>query len=215
MSDITELILAAPIILFSLVLHEFAHGMTSARLGDPTPRRQGRLTLNPLAHLDPIGTLMIIFTMIRGVGFGWAKPVQIDPGYYKNPRKGSLLVSLAGPAANIFLACFFGLLLRFFYTVSTPNFMGDTRLTVLILRFLSIGVLLNLSLAFFNLLPVPPLDGSKILRFFLRGKVLEYYVRLEQYGFFLLLGILLLLHRELGILLYTFVRFFFRLITGI
>ena len=112
MLDLSTLILYLPIILLSLVVHEFAHGVVSYRLGDPTPKIQGRLSLNPLAHLDPFGTLMLFVAMTRGFGFGWAKPVMIDPRYYRNPLKGSVLVALAGPLANITLALLFGLPLR-------------------------------------------------------------------------------------------------------
>ena len=112
MPELYILILTVPIILLSLVIHEFAHGMVSYKLGDPTPKLMGRLTLNPFAHLDPFGTVMIIVTLLRGFGFGWAKPVPIDPRYYRNPAKGVVLVALAGPVANLTLACLFGLPLR-------------------------------------------------------------------------------------------------------
>ena len=140
MPELYKLILAGPLILFSLVVHEFAHGYTSVKLGDPTPRWQGRLTLNPLAHLDPLGTLMLILTIIRGVGFGWAKPVQINPTYYKNPLRGSMLVACAGPLSNLMLALFFALLFRplnFFWgqVAFNPKFFF-IALQLLIYRFL-------------------------------------------------------------------------------
>ncbi|HHT48246.1 MAG TPA: site-2 protease family protein [Firmicutes bacterium] len=189
MTDLYILIMSIPLILLSLVVHEFAHGMVSYRLGDPTPKLTGRLTLNPLAHLDPFGTLMLIISILKGFGFGWAKPVLIDPRYYKNPLKGSVLVALAGPAANIGLAFCFGLPLRFFNQGWWPLALTP-KLASLLIDFLYIGLLLNLGLAFFNLLPIPPLDGSRLVRYFLRGQAVLLYDRLEPYGFLLLFALL-------------------------
>ncbi|HOZ80841.1 MAG TPA: site-2 protease family protein [Candidatus Woesebacteria bacterium] len=132
-------------LVIAITIHEFAHALVADRLGDPTPRSQGRLTLNPLAHLDPLGTLMLLIAH-----FGWGKPVQIDPYNFSHPKRDELLVALAGPTSNIFLAIVTGLLIRFF-----PN----NPLISLYVVFL----ITNLSLAIFNLIPIPPLDGSKIL----------------------------------------------------
>lgn|SRR5690554_494243 len=213
MSYLPQLILAAPLILFSLAMHEFAHGLTSVRLGDPTPEKQGRLTLNPLAHLDPLGTLMIILTMLGGIGFGWARPVQIDPSHYKNPERGAVLVALAGPFTNFVLAVFFGLPLRLLRMgfFSQP---GAGGIGMLVLQFFSTGVLLNLSLGCFNLLPVPPLDGSRILRFFLRGNALRIYKQFESYGFLILFAVLLIFRRQFRTVLFGIVLFFYHIITG-
>lgn len=213
MSFLPRLILAAPHILFALVMHEFAHALTSVRLGDPTPERDGRLTLNPLAHLDPLGTLMIVLTMVGGVGFGWARPVMIDPSYYKNPQRGAVLVALAGPFTNFVLAVFFGLPLRLLNMGFRPQ-PGAGGMGGLVLQFLSLGVLLNLSLGCFNLLPVPPLDGSKIFRFFLRGNALRFYQQLEAYGFLILFGIIFIFRRQFGMILINVVLFFYHIITG-
>lgn len=200
MPELYILILTLPIILFSLVIHEFAHGLVSYQLGDPTPKLRGRLTLNPLAHLDPFGTLMIIVTMIKGFGFGWAKPVPIDPRYYKNPPKGLMLVALAGPAANITLAFLFGLPLRLLNMGFWPSAFG-TELAFLLIQFFYTGLILNLGLAFFNLLPVPPLDGSRLVRYFLRGRAFLLYTKIERYGFLVLFALLFLFDR-------AFSRFF-------
>ncbi|HBL35437.1 MAG TPA: site-2 protease family protein [Firmicutes bacterium] len=214
MPELSTLILYIPIILLSLVVHEFAHGMVSYRLGDPTPKIQGRLSLNPLAHLDPFGTLMLLVTMIRGFGFGWAKPVMIDPRYYRNPLKGSMLVALAGPAANITLALLFGLPLRLLNMGFWPLRLNPD-LTIILIQFFYTGLILNLSLAFFNLLPIPPLDGSRLVRYFLRGQALLFYLRLERYGFIILFALLFLFnepfHRVFSLVL-TFGVF---LITGL
>ena len=189
MNTIYELLLLIPVLLFSLSLHEFMHGYVSHKLGDPTPESQGRLTLNPLAHLDPIGSLVLILTR----RFGWAKPVPINPNYYKNPRQGMMFVSLAGPGANFFLAALFALIARLvvFFSSSTLYQLqaaGYGSLVQTIFVFFQLAVIINLSLGFFNLLPVPPLDGSKILMGFLPPKFDKYIRKLEgPYGMILLL----------------------------
>lgn len=171
-----QLLLSLPIVLFSLSAHEFMHAYVSWRLGDPTAKQAGRLTLSPWAHLDPIGTLMLV--LLR---FGWAKPVPIVPSNYRNPAKGVFLVSLAGPAANFALALLFSLVLR--YASAVLPWYGEL--------FLINGVVLNLSLFLFNLIPVPPLDGSGILLYFLRGRSLEIFRRLQPFGPLFLLVILM------------------------
>lgn len=215
MADYTQLILITPILLFALVFHEFAHAVTSVRLGDPTPERQGRITLNPLAHLDPFGALMIVFTLINGVGFGWAKPVQIDPRYYKNPSRDSLLVALAGPLANIGLAIFFAIILRIVFFQDLLNYLLDRKLAELIILFLVAGFKLNISLAVFNLLPVPPLDGSKILRFSLKGKALTFYTSMEKYGFLLVILVIIIFSRPLSFLIIYISNHLLQLIIGV
>jgi len=214
MPNLYILILAAPIILFSLVVHEFAHGMVSYHLGDPTPKLQGRLTLNPLAHLDPFGTLMIFMSMLRGFGFGWAKPVPVDPRYYKNPPQGLMLVALAGPVANITLACVFGLPLRLLKMGLWPLALGG-ELAFLLFQFFSTGMFLNLGLAFFNLLPVPPLDGSRLVRYFLRGEAFLFYTRVERYGFLFLFVLLSVFNRPFSRFFSMVLNFVAFLITGL
>lgn len=189
MSTIYELLLLIPVLLFSLSLHEFSHGYVSYKLGDPTPKSQGRLTLNPLAHLDPIGSLVLILTR----RFGWAKPVPINPNYYQKPRRGMMFVSLAGPLSNFFLAAVFALVARtvvFFSSASLYQLQqaGYANLVQTIFIFFQLSVIINLSLGFFNLLPVPPLDGSKILMGILPPKFDKYIRKLEgPYGMILLL----------------------------
>lgn len=174
--DIVSLILLIPVLLISLSFHEYMHGRVSYMLGDPTPKIMGRLTLNPLRHLDPVGSLVLIITR----RIGWAKPVPINPRYYKNPRKGMMLVGLAGPGANVFLALCFSFFLKIFYIVA--NNMTNIipmRLLELFASFLYLAVIINLSLAVFNLLPFPPLDGSKILMGFLPSRYDKYFYKLE------------------------------------
>jgi len=174
------MILVLPILLLSLSFHEYSHGRVSYLLGDPTPKMMGRLTLNPLSHLDFMGTMVLIITR----RIGWAKPVPVNPRYYQNPRQGLMLVGLAGPGANIVLALGFSLLSRVFSAFSGIPiryvlFYGPSNYQEIILYFLFLGIMVNLSLAIFNLLPIPPLDGSKILRGFLSAKYDRYLNQLE------------------------------------
>ncbi|HBE05756.1 MAG TPA: site-2 protease family protein [Firmicutes bacterium] len=206
--DLTQMVLMLAIFIPSLVLHEFAHAITATALGDPTPRWEGRLTLNPLAHFDIFGAIMIIITMITGFGIGWARPVGVDPRNFKKPARDMVLVAVAGPLSNILLAVFFGLILRF---MIVANYMISPGLAV----FLQLGTLINLSLAFFNLLPIPPLDGSRILRYFLKGKAYNIYRQLESYGMVILFGLVLVLPGLFTVLIGVPRDFLFSLITGL
>jgi Zn-dependent protease len=177
MFDIQSIILSAPAILFALTIHEFSHGYVAWRLGDPTAKMMGRLTLNPLKHLDPIGTIALFL-----FGFGWAKPVPIDPRNFQHPTRDMAISSLAGPAANLLTAAVSGLVLRAFYLFPVGEFA--LRITWPFLVF-------NLVLCFFNLLPIPPLDGSRLLYHLLPPNLAAGFARLERYGFIILIGIML------------------------
>lgn len=196
-----ETLIGILILLFSVVIHEVAHGYAALSLGDPTAKLQGRLTLNPLKHLDPIGSIVMpIITSLSGFFFGWAKPVPYNPYNLKPGRFSEALVALAGPASNILLAVVFGLILR----------LGGILLPEPIQIVLGMIVLTNLVLAIFNLVPVPPLDGSKIL-----FSLLPYhlsYVReyLERYGFFLVILFVFFLWR----LITPLITLLFVLLTG-
>lgn len=172
MPSLSSLLVTLPIVLLSLSVHEYAHAAVANALGDPTARWQGRLTLNPLAHLDAFGTLTLILTQ----RFGWAKPVPINPAYFRDWRRGMMMVGAAGPAANVALA--FLLSLPFRLGLAMPDFAVRVVLT---------GIVINLGLAAFNLIPVPPLDGSRLLLGILRGRNLYVYHQLETYGPFVLL----------------------------
>ncbi|MGI6567332.1 MAG: site-2 protease family protein [Limnochordia bacterium] len=198
--NIQQLILTVPAILFAISIHEFSHGMAAYKLGDPTAKYQGRLTLNPLAHLDPLGALMLV--LFR---FGWAKPVMVNPYYFKDRRRGMMLVSLAGPLANVVAAWFFRILLAFL----PYQFSGQVGSVVYL--FLWLNIVINLGLAAFNLLPVPPLDGSKILAGILPARYEFTWQRLEAYGPVILL--LLLVSGIAGRLLTPIVSFLSRLIS--
>ncbi|MFR6292156.1 MAG: site-2 protease family protein, partial [Peptococcaceae bacterium] len=163
----------------AITCHETAHGYVAYRLGDPTAKNQGRLTLNPLAHLDLVGTLMMLIA-----GFGWAKPVPVNPFYFKGDRtKGMMLVSIAGPVTNLVL-CF----LAYFIYVAGNGFGQIPFLSAFLWQFLT----LNVYLAVFNLIPIPPLDGSKILAGFLPKSVAyKYLTTIEQYGFLILMVLII------------------------
>ncbi|NLG84484.1 MAG: site-2 protease family protein [Firmicutes bacterium] len=198
-SGFLELLLSLPIILFALSAHEFFHAYVSFRLGDPTAARAGRLTLLPWVHLDPLGTLMLILSYLSGYAFGWARPVPIDPSYYRNPARGVLLVSAAGPLANLFLAGLFGLCVRLPWFLQAPWVVQE---------FILAGVTINLGLFLFNLIPVPPLDGAGILGYFLRGRLRVAHRRMREIGLVLLVVIIVT-----GGLVYP-LRFLFYLLTG-
>ncbi|HOA40309.1 MAG: site-2 protease family protein [Halanaerobiales bacterium] len=178
MNNIVYYILLLPIGLLSISFHEYMHGKVSNMLGDPTPAIMGRLTLNPLAHLDPVGALALILFRI-----GWARPVPVNPRYYENPRKGLMYVALAGPASNFFLALVFAALLRLSLMTNFFGFYyltgGNSTIIYLISNMLYMGVSLNITLALFNLLPLPPLDGSKILMGILPARFSRYFYKLE------------------------------------
>jgi len=175
-----NLIFLLPSLLLAITIHEFSHAWVSSRLGDPTPRLQARTTLNPLAHIDPIGLIAVLL-----VGFGWGKAVEIDPRYYRNQRQGVLLVSLAGPASNLVMAF---LLMFGFVLLLSINLITETSFAA---RLLSAGFSINVVLAVFNMLPIPPLDGSKILASLLpRRYGYRFQSFTQQWGFFILIGLM-------------------------
>ena len=168
------LVLLIPVLLFALVFHEFSHGWVAYKLGDPTAKNQGRLTLNPIAHLDPFGSMMILF-----VGFGWAKPVPVDSRYLANPREDMMKIAFAGPASNLFLALIGGVLIRLI------GYAGP--LTSMLILFTQI----NISLAVFNMIPIPPLDGSQIFSGIMIRRNPQLVMQLQMYGPQILVGLIL------------------------
>lgn len=158
-----DLILWVLVVIISLAVHEYAHAQYADWAGDPTPRSQGRVTLNPIAHLDPLGTLLIIIVAFSGFGFGWGKPVPVNPGYFRNPRRDWILCAFVGPLSNMFLAILFSFVVRAMLPFVDPeNPFGNT-----LFAFSFYMVLTNVALAVFNMLPLYPLDGSKVLSGFL------------------------------------------------
>ena len=187
MGNLIDYIYIVPAALIAIILHELSHGLMSYWLGDPTPKRQGRLSLNPFKHLDLVGTLCLIFFHV-----GWAKPVVINPEYYKKKRLGMFLVALAGPFTNIIVCITSMVIYAGFIKISLNLDFYNQNLFYIIGTFLMTIAMINLGLAIFNLLPIPPLDGSKILGSFLKGEVYEQYMKYQQYGFIILALVLLL-----------------------
>jgi Zn-dependent protease len=210
MPDLSQYIIIAPPILLALAFHEFSHGWVADRLGDPTARNAGRLTMNPLAHLDILGTLMIFIAHI-----GWAKPVPINPYNFHNPKRDTILVSIAGPASNIIMAAAFGLCFRAF----NYGILSNVTLPKPVVILLVYGIVINISLAVFNMLPIPPLDGSHILGGFLPAGLQASYQKLYRIGPILVLLLFLagtMLHIPiLWYIISPFVRFFSVLFAGI
>lgn len=195
--DLLIYILEIPAILIALTIHEFSHGFMSYKLGDPTAKETGRLTLNPLKHIDPIGFVMMIV-----VGFGWSKPVPVNSRYYKRPRLYMALTAAAGPISNFLLAFISMILMNFVRLIkTTPNTAGYNIVYALYLFFYILAEL-SIVLAVFNLIPIPPLDGSRILFMFLPPKAyfgIMKYERYIQIGFFVVFFLLGRLSRILGI----------------
>lgn len=175
--ELLSLLISAPGVLIAITFHEFAHGYAAYKLGDDTAKNQGRLSLNPFAHLDPIGTLMLLVA-----GFGWGKPVEVDPRNYTRKismEKGEAIVSLAGPLMNFILAIAFTLIYCAIYKFASAAFMTSTVGTIIMLL-ISSTISINIGLGVFNLIPLPPLDGSKIIMPFLPYKAKEFFVNNEQ-----------------------------------
>lgn len=186
---IIELLFVIPCVLLALTVHEVAHGYMAFRLGDPTARNLGRLTLNPLKHLDPIGTICMIF-----FHFGWARPVPVNSRHFKKPRRDMALTAAAGPVSNFIMAFLGALVYAILYTIfashpASTNFAAYIQIAAL--QLLQYFHILNLSLGLFNLIPVPPLDGSRIFLTFLPAK---YYFGIMKYERYIQLGLMILLY---------------------
>ena len=179
--NLMEILINVPITLIALTLHELAHGWVSGKLGDPTPNREGRMTLNPAAHLDLYGTLLMILT-----GFGWAKPVMVNPMYYKDRKKGMALVGIAGPVTNILLA-FAGLLLFAVIIVAVQKTGIGIGVLDTVSYITQIFVVRNLCFAVFNLIPIPPLDGSRVASMFLPDNAYYKLMQLERYSMIIII----------------------------
>ncbi len=190
------------ILVMSVVIHELSHGYAAELLGDPTPRLQGRLTLNPLKHLDFFGSFIVpVLTSMAGMTFGWAKPVEWNPYNVKDRRWGELIISLAGPVSNFVIAIVFGLIVRYFHNL----------LPIPFIQISSYIILINIVLAVFNLIPLPPLDGSKVLFSILPPSMIRVRETLERYSIFFFLILVFFLWRFVE----PVVPYLFRVVTGI
>lgn len=192
---IIGLICMIPAYVLGLTIHEFAHAWAGWRLGDDTPRRLGRLTLDPMAHLDPFGVLFFIVAAFSGYGIGWAKPVPINPRNMGNPRRDSMLVAIAGPISNLLQVPIWLLALYFFGVASRANHweintFGGTDIYSMLATVLMWGVILNISLAAFNMVPLPPLDGHWVLEYFGGPPVTAFYDVIRPYSFMILILLL-------------------------
>jgi Zn-dependent protease len=205
MDDLAVRVLQLALFVPAIVLHEVSHGYVSYRLGDPTAKMRGRLSLNPIKHIDPFGTVLLPLLLWMGGGpvFGYAKPVPINPGYYRDYRKGMMLTGLAGPTTNLVMAALAALLFRMLLAFGgaamgvLPNAAASAIDWVLLALFYFAQI--NLVLMFFNLIPIPPLDGSRVLPLFLSDKALQAYHRVEQYGILIFFGAMLLLPQVLNV----------------
>ena len=211
--DFYSLLLAVPAILIALTFHEFAHGYVAYRFGDPTAKNHGRLTLNPLAHLDPLGTIMIFL-----IHFGWAKPVPVDPRYLGNPKRDMMWIAAAGPLMNVALALVSGILIRIFLASDLVYANPDGAIGILF-QMLRYSLYINLALAFFNILPIPPLDGSRILAGLLPHKYAPTLYLIESRGPMVLFGIIMFGwitgFNVLGVVIGPFIDIFSSLFAGI
>ncbi len=205
MAEILQ-IFSIVILIFSIVIHEFAHGWMADYLGDPTARHMGRITLNPIPHIDPIGSILLpLFLLASGAGFiiGWAKPVPYNPYNLRDQKNGPALVGAAGPASNLLIALIFGVLIR---VLIFQGIAVDSSIIAL----LGIIVFYNILLAVFNLVPIPPLDGSKVLFYFLPYSMREAREILERNGILILF---LFIFFGFGLII-PLIEFLFHLITG-
>ena len=208
--DLILLLFKISVLIYSIIIHEYAHGWMADRLGDPTARHSGRLTLNPIPHIDPIGSILIPgFLLMTGSNFliGWAKPVPFNPYNLTDKKHGAMKVAAAGPASNFLIALSLGLILRFL-----PDGIFEIYSAQVFVQLIASVIWLNLLLMVFNLLPIPPLDGSKIFLSFLPYKIQETIYRFEQFGMLFLFALLFLLF---PLIILPIVNFLFNLIVGI
>ncbi len=206
--DLQRILVLAPAILFALTIHEFFHAWTANKLGDPTAKLQGRLTLNPIAHIDIMGAICFII-----MGFGWGKPVPVNAANFRNPRRDNMLVSFAGPASNFVSAFLFGIIVHFM----SSKMIAPSSFTLPLFKFLLVGIRMNLILAFFNMIPLFPLDGSHILKGFLPYHLVPKFESISKYSPFILLGFILFSpagYSIFGTIINPPVDFFSRMFTG-
>lgn len=195
MDQLTYVIISILCFVPAIVFHEMAHGFAAWRLGDPTAKRQGRLSVNPLNHIDPFGTVILpgIMMLAGGPVFGYAKPVPYNPSYFKNPKTGDVIVGLAGPLANLLMAVLAAVVSWLLYPTAQSLVLGNEAFLYFYALFLPMFALINLYLMFFNLIPIPPLDGSSIIALFVPRKYMRQYYQVQRYAFPILMVVLILL----------------------
>ena len=205
----TIAIWAVPV-LFAITLHEAAHGWVANKLGDPTARQLGRITMNPIKHIDPVGTIAIplVLVMLSGFIIGWAKPVPVDMRHFKQPLLDMALAALAGPASNFLMACGWALMITLSTTV-----LAETSIAIYLLQMGKAGMTINLILMVLNLIPIPPLDGGRVVAGVLPKQVAWSYMRIEPYGMWIILA--LLVSGVLGKILWPIVLRFEAIVSAI
>jgi len=189
MADIFRIIVQFAVVLFAISVHESAHAWAADKFGDPTARLQGRVTLNPIAHIDLIGTIIfpILLAVVGAPVFGWAKPVMVNPYNLRNRRRDGMFIAAAGPVSNILVSLGIIFLMLAF---SNPILATTSPTVLLLIKIAAYLLMINIFLAVFNLIPIPPLDGSGILEGLLKGQALLWYEKIKPYGFFILMLII-------------------------
>lgn len=197
-------------ILFAITLHEAAHGWVASKLGDPTAKQLGRITINPIKHIDPMGTVVVplFLAMISPFVMGWAKPVPVDPRYFKSPLLDMALVAVAGPVSNFFMACFWAIFIQLALLS-----LEQSQLLAFLAEMGQNGIIINIVLMVLNLLPIPPLDGGRVVAGILPPKVAIPFMQLERFGMIIIL--LLLVSGILGKILWPVVMHFVKIIGAI
>jgi len=218
MNTIMQLLIQIPILLITLTIHEFSHGYVAYRLGDDTAKRAGRLTLNPISHIDPIGLLMLFIVHI-----GWAKPVPVNPYNFKNQKKDMAITAAAGPVSNFVMAIILSVIFRI-CNFNNPdfiyNYVGNMQLIIYIIsEIMKYAIMINLALGIFNLIPIPPMDGSKIVGGFLSDEAYSRYTAQERKGAQILMIIFAISFvfklNIIGAIIMPPLNFFLKLLTGI
>jgi len=214
MSSITDIAYTiavwAPPILFAITLHEAAHGWVANKLGDPTAKNLGRITINPIKHIDPVGTVVVplFLAMVSPFVLGWAKPVPIEPRYFKSPLLDMGLVAVAGPVSNFFMACFWAMFIQL-----VTMLMERSDLLVFLAEMGKNGIIINIVLMVLNLLPIPPLDGGRVVAGILPPNLAIPYMQLERFGMVIIL--LLLVSGILGKIMWPIVLYFVNIVGSI
>ena len=207
-------IISVFVILFAITVHEASHGWAALKMGDPTAYHLGRITLNPIPHIDPIGTVLLpaMLIIMGAPPFGWAKPVPVNPLNLKDPRRDNLIISIAGPASNFLVAFVAFIILKIVLNLSPSMYYGGGAAKVLspIIQILFMTILLNVILAVFNLIPIPPLDGSGVVMGLISEEAAQKYEQIRPYGFFIL--ILLIMTGFIGRILGVVYEIVFRLV---